>query len=202
MTDANDAPEATGASVPTATAGSDVSVDLSALFADPDGDALSYALVDAGGSGLTLSGGALAGTPAAGTYAITVSASDGGDPVETTFALEVTGDGTGGGTAGGLGLGDDLDGNGTANGADADIDGDGIANLDDRAAYDATNQGVALAGAGEIVLDFTALADGTSPFEAGFTGVAQTANGSPELDYATNNGGRGQRRPAGVPDHR
>ena len=188
VTDANDAPEATGASVPAAVAGSDVTVDLSALFADQDGDALSYALVDADGSGLTLSGGTLAGTPAAGSYVITVSASDGGDAVETTFALEVTDDGTGGGTTGGLGLGDDLDDDGSANGADGDIDGDGIANLDDRAAYDATNQGVVLAGAGEVVIDFTALADGTSPFEAGFTGVAQTADGSPELDYATNNG--------------
>ena len=188
VTDANDAPEATGASVPTATAGSDVSVDLGALFADQDGDALSYALVDADGSGLTLSGGALVGTPAAGSYAITVSASDGGDPVQATFALEVTDDGTGGGTTGGLGLGDDLDGDGIANSADDDIDEDGIANLDDRAAYDDTNQGVVLANAGEVVIDFTALPDGASPFEVGLTGVAQTANGSPELDYATNNG--------------
>ncbi|WP_299819400.1 cadherin-like domain-containing protein [uncultured Jannaschia sp.] len=81
-----------------------------------------------------------------------------------------------------------LDGDGLVNSADGDIDGDGIANLDDRAAYDAGNAGVVLGTVGEVVIDFTTFADGTSPFAAGFTGAAQTADGSAELDYATNGG--------------
>ncbi|ANT62119.1 hypothetical protein AYJ57_16945 [Salipiger sp. CCB-MM3] len=85
-------------------------------------------------------------------------------------------------------LGGNLDGDGLINSADGDIDGDGIANLADRAAYDATNAGVVLSDLGEVVLDFTTMADGTSPFAAGFTGAAQTADGSAELNYATNNG--------------
>ena len=97
---------------------------------------------------------------------------------------------TDGPTQGRFGPSGDFDADGTANGADADIDGDGLVNLDDRAAYDATDAGTALAEEGEILIDFAAMADGASPFEAGFTGVAQTADGSPELDYATDNGAR------------
>ncbi|MCA0948472.1 cadherin-like domain-containing protein [Salipiger pacificus] len=85
-------------------------------------------------------------------------------------------------------LAGNLDGDGLLNSADGDIDGDGVDNLNDRAAYDATNQGVILSEVGEISFDFSQMADGTSPFAAGFTGVAQAADGTAELDYATNNG--------------
>ena len=82
----------------------------------------------------------------------------------------------------------DLDGDTLLNNADPDIDNDGILNDADRAAYNDQNAGPDLSVVGEIELDFTTLADGTSPFEAGFDGLAQTADGTPEVDYATNNG--------------
>ncbi|MEM9435142.1 MAG: putative Ig domain-containing protein [Pseudomonadota bacterium] len=82
----------------------------------------------------------------------------------------------------------DLDNDLTPNNADDDIDGDGISNLDDRAAYNASNAGPDLATVETIEFDFTNFADGTSPFEAGLDGVTQTADGTPEIDYATNNG--------------
>ncbi|MEM9642762.1 MAG: Ig-like domain-containing protein [Pseudomonadota bacterium] len=86
-----------------------------------------------------------------------------------------------------LALDGDLDGDTTLNSADDDIDGDGIANLDDREAYRAESLAPPVVEEGTpIVFDFSGLADGATPFEAGFTGVAQTADGSPELDYTTN----------------
>ncbi len=86
-------------------------------------------------------------------------------------------------------LAGDLDEDGTINSLDQDIDQDGVLNLDDRAAYNAGDVGFDLVGSGgQLGVDFTTLADGVSPFEAFFDGVAQTADDTPELDYATNNG--------------
>ncbi len=82
----------------------------------------------------------------------------------------------------------DLDGDTLANSADGDIDGDGTPNLQDRAAYNAGEVALDLVAEGSFAIDFTSLTPGLTPFEAGFDGVAQTADGSAELDYATNNG--------------
>ena len=102
-----------------------------------------------------------------------------------SLTLDIGGGSTGGGDRS---LTGDLNDDGELNNADADIDGDGIANGADRAAYDAANTGPLLSDVGEIAIDFGVFADGASPFEAGFTGVAQTASGAAELNYATNNG--------------
>ncbi|MEB3209772.1 MAG: Ig-like domain-containing protein [Leptolyngbyaceae bacterium] len=81
----------------------------------------------------------------------------------------------------------DLDLDGIPNNADADIDGDGVTNLDDRTAYrDDSLPAPTFTTESPIVLDFTGLDDGATPFEGGFTGVAQTSNGDPELNYADN----------------
>ena len=95
-------------------------------------------------------------------------------------------------------LAGDLDGDGTINSADNDIDGDGTLNLDDRTAYDNGASGIpTFTVASPIVLDFSALADGATPFKGGFTGLAQTSNGSAELNYA-NNTAEGGTAPATV----
>jgi hypothetical protein len=116
-------------------------------------------------------------------YEVEVSASDG--TRTTTQAITVTVKDVVEGAP--LTLAGDLDGDTLANSEDGDIDGDGTPNLDDRAAYDADDAGAPIS-AGDVTLDFTDLADGATPFEAGFTGVAQTASGAAELDYATNDG--------------
>ncbi len=86
-----------------------------------------------------------------------------------------------------LALEGDLDSDGILNNADIDIDGDGIQNLDDRTAYDDGSAGVLTFSENKsIVLDFAGLPDGATPFQGGFTGLAQTSNASPELDYSTN----------------
>ncbi|MEL6566878.1 MAG: putative Ig domain-containing protein [Pseudomonadota bacterium] len=89
----------------------------------------------------------------------------------------------------GANLDEDLDDDGAVNSADADIDEDGTANADDRFAYDANDGDVQLSDIGAINIDLAGLADGDSPFKAGFTGVMPAFSaGTVELDYATNNG--------------
>ena len=84
-------------------------------------------------------------------------------------------------------LAGDLDGDGTINSADDDIDGDGTLNLDDRTAYRNGAEAIpTFTDTAPIRLDFRALPDGATPFEGGFTGLAQTSNGSPELNYSNN----------------
>ena len=170
VTDADDAPEAAADPADrSGTVGAAVSLPLSGLFSDQDGDALTYALVDDGGSGVTLDGDALVGTPAAaGRYDVTVSASDGGAPVEATFTLVVT-ETQAEGPFGAVAPGQDLDGDGAANAADPDVDGDGTANAADPFAYDAANG--RLLAAGESI-DLTFDIDGT-PYENGLTGLMQ-----------------------------
>ncbi|MEO0816567.1 MAG: putative Ig domain-containing protein [Pseudomonadota bacterium] len=89
----------------------------------------------------------------------------------------------------GANLDEDLDDDGAVNSADTDIDEDGTANADDRFAYDANDGDVQLSDIGAINIDLAGLADGDSPFKAGFTGVMPAFSaGTVELDYATNNG--------------
>ena len=86
-----------------------------------------------------------------------------------------------------FGLNDDLDQDGLLNSVDDDIDGDGTFNLDDRTAYRKDSLAApTFTETAPIVLDFSALSDGSTPFEGGFTGLAQTSDGSPELNYVDN----------------
>ena len=107
------------------------------------------------------------------------------DPLAASATFEVTEDDFIAGTP--LALDGDLDNDGQINSIDNDIDGDGTLNLDDRTAYDDGTNGVPTFSKTEpIVLDFSSLADGATPFQGGFTGLAQTSNDSLELNYATN----------------
>ena len=177
VTDANDAPRA--AADPAAqegAVGAALSLPLAGLFSDQDGDALSYALVGGAPAGVSLEGGALVGAPQeAGTFAVTVAASDGvAAAVETTFTLTVAGDPSEPqpepeGPFGAVAPGQDLDGDGVANAADPDADGDGVADADDAFAYDAAD-GRLLGAGGAVALEFDR--DGT-PYENGLTGLMQ-----------------------------
>ena len=173
VTDANDAPDPIEPA-PSQVANTNAASTFTAtdFFTDQDGDAMT--LVSATGlpSGLSLVNGEVTGTPTqAGSYQVTIEATDGVETVSTMFDLVVEGEV---GPFGPVAPGQDLDGDLTPNVSDPDVDGDTVPNAADHFAYDANN-GVLL-GENDVI-DLTFDVDGT-PYQNGFTGLLQAAQGA------------------------